>query len=311
MPELLSVIIVSWNVRELLRRCLISLAPHRDAIPMQVIVVDSASGDGSAEMVAADFPWVELVASPDNVGFPAANNIGLAMARGRFILLLNPDTEVVGEALATLIAYLEANPGVGIAGPQLLNPDGSVQSSRRRFPTLATGFFESTWLQPFAPRRLLARYYAEDLADGETGAVDWVTGAAIMARREVVEQVGGLDPGYFMYSEELDWCRRIRDAGWRVVYLPAAQIVHHAGKSSEQAVTARHINFQRAKLRYYRQYHGSGAAWLLRLFLLASYVLQIGVEGAKGLLGHKRELRRQRVASYWEVVKSGLRPADG
>jgi N-acetylglucosaminyl-diphospho-decaprenol L-rhamnosyltransferase len=311
MPELLSVIIVSWNVRELLRRCLISLAPHRDAIPMQVIVVDSASGDGSAEMVAADFPWVELVASPDNVGFPAANNIGLDIARGRYLLLLNPDTEVVGEALATLIAYLEANPGVGIAGPQLLNPDGSVQSSRRRFPTLATGFFESTWLQPFAPRRLLARYYAEDLADGETGAVDWVTGAAIMARREVVEQVGGLDPGYFMYSEELDWCRRIRDAGWRVVYLPAAQIVHHAGKSSEQAVTARHINFQRAKLRYYRQYHGSGAAWLLRLFLLASYVLQIGVEGAKGLLGHKRELRRQRVASYWEVVKSGLRPADG
>jgi N-acetylglucosaminyl-diphospho-decaprenol L-rhamnosyltransferase len=126
-----------------------------------------------------------------------------------------------------------------------------------------------------------------------------------------VEQVGGLDPGYFMYSEELDWCRRIRAAGWRVVYLPAAQIVHHAGKSSEQAVTARHINFQRAKLRYYRKYHGSGAAWLLRLFLLASYVAQIGVEGAKGIIGHKRALRRQRVASYWEVVKSGLRPADG
>jgi N-acetylglucosaminyl-diphospho-decaprenol L-rhamnosyltransferase len=311
MPEELSVIIVSWNVRELLRRCLLSLAPHRAAIAMQIIVVDSASGDGSAEMVAADFPWVELVASPDNVGFPAANNIGLAMARGRFILLLNPDTEIVGEALATLIAYLQDNPDVGIAGPQLLNPDGSVQSSRRRFPTLATGFFESTWLQSLAPRRLLARYYAEDLPHGETGDVDWITGAAMMARQEVVEQVGGLDPGYFMYSEELDWCRRIRAAGWRVVYLPAAQIVHHAGKSSEQAVTARHINFQRAKLRYYQKYHGSAAAWLLRLFLLASYVAQIGVEGAKGIIGHKRALRRQRVASYWEVVKSGLRPADG
>jgi N-acetylglucosaminyl-diphospho-decaprenol L-rhamnosyltransferase len=105
------------------------------------------------------------------------------MARGRFILLLNPDTEIVGEALATLIAYLQDNPDVGVAGPQLLNPDGSVQSSRRRFPTLATGFFESTWLQPLAPRRLLARYYAEDLPDDETGDVDWVTGAAMMARR--------------------------------------------------------------------------------------------------------------------------------
>lgn len=311
MPVELSVIIVSWNVRELLRRSLLSLAPHRDAIATQVIVVDSASGDGSAEMVAADFPWVELVASTENVGFPAANNIGLERARGRYILLLNPDTEVVGDALAALLAYLQANPGVGLAGPQLLNPDGSLQSSRRRFPTVATGFFESTWLQPLAPRRLLARYYAEDLPDDETSDVDWVTGAAMMVRRQVVEQVGGLDPGYFMYSEELDWCRRIRAAGWRVVYFPAAQIIHHSGKSSEQAVTARHINFQRAKLRYYRKYHGGAAALLLRLFLLASYLAQIGVEGAKGLLGHKRALRRQRVAAYWEVVKSGLRPADG
>lgn len=311
MQEDLSVIVVSWNVRDLLRRCLASLAGSRDKLAMQVIVVDSASADGSAEMVAADFPWVDLIASPENVGFPAGNNLGLPMARGRFIFLLNPDTEVVGDALSTLVAFLEANHDVGAAGPQLLNPDGSVQSSRRRFPTLATAFFESTWLQPLAPRRLLSRYYALDLPDDATADVDWLTGAALMTRQEVVEQVGGLDEGYFMYSEELDWCHRIRDAGWRVVYLPAAQIVHHVGKSSEQAVTARHINFQRAKLRYYRKYHGNGAATLLRLFLLASYLVQIAVEGAKGLIGHKRELRRQRVASYWEVVRSGLRPADG
>jgi N-acetylglucosaminyl-diphospho-decaprenol L-rhamnosyltransferase len=311
MQEDLSVIIVSWNVRDLLRRCLASLEPGREALAMQVIVVDSASADGSAEMVAAEFPWVELIVSPENVGFPAGNNLGLAMARGRFMLLLNPDAEVVGDALSTLVAFLDANHGVGVAGPQLLNPDGSVQSSRRRFPTLATAFFESTWLEAVAPRRLLARYYALDLPDEATGDVDWVTGAALMTRQEVVERVGGLDEGYFMYSEELDWCHRIRDAGWRIVYLPAAQIVHHVGKSSEQAVTARHINFQRAKLRYYRKYHGSGAATLLRLFLLASYLAQIALEGAKGLLGHKRELRRQRVASYWEVVRSGLRPADG
>jgi GT2 family glycosyltransferase len=252
---------------------------------------------------------VELVASAENVGFPAGNNLGLARARGRRLLLLNPDTEVVGGALTALVDYLDAHPDVGVVGPQLLNADGTVQSSRRRFPTLATAFFEGAWLQPLAPRRLLSRYYVLDRPDGETSDVDWVVGAAIMTRQEVVQQVGPLDAGYFMYSEELDWCRRIRDAGWRVVYLPEAQIVHHYGKSSEQAVTYRHINFQRARLRYFRKYHGRLACAALRLFLLVGYLVQIGVEGAKGLLGHKRALRRQRVASYWAVVRSGLRPA--
>ncbi|MDT8306814.1 MAG: glycosyltransferase family 2 protein [Anaerolineae bacterium] len=311
MSAAVSVVIVSWNVRDLLRSCLTSLAAQRDALSLQVIVVDSASGDGTAEMVAAEFPWVELVACPENIGFPAGNNLGFALATHPYLFLLNPDTEVAGDAIDTLVAFLEANRDVGVVGPQLLNADGSVQSSRRRFPTLATGFFESTWLEAVAPRRVLDDYTMRDRGDDQQSDVDWLMGAALMARREVVDQVGGLDPGYFMYSEELDWCRRIRDAGWRIVYVPEAQIVHHAGKSSEQAVTARHINFQRAKLRYFRKYHGRLAATLLRLFLLASYLAQIGLEGAKGIVGHKRALRWQRVASYWEVVQSGLPPADG
>ena len=125
----------------------------------------------------------------------------------------------------------------------------------------------------------------------------------------MVEQVGPLDEAYFMYSEELDWCRRIKDAGWRVVYLPQARVVHHGGKSSEQAVTQRHVNFQRAKLRYFRKYHGRAPAACLRLYLLASYCAQIVLEGGKGLVGHKRQLRWQRVRSYWQVVRTGLHPA--
>jgi len=309
MAEDLTIVVVSWNVRDLLRGCLASIDRGRGDLALQVIVVDSASTDSSAEMVAAEFPWVELIASAENVGFPAGNNLGLVRARGRHVFLLNPDTEVIGDALSTLVAYLDAHPDVGVVGPQLLNADGTVQSSRRRFPTLATAFFESTWLERLAPRRLLDRYYVLDRPDGETSDVDWVVGAALMVRQSVVQQVGPLDAAYFMYSEELDWCRRIRDAGWRVVYLPAAQVVHHYGKSSEQAVTARHINFQRAKLRYFRKYHGWLVCAVLRLYLLAGYLVQIGVEGAKGLLGHKRALRRQRIASYWAVVRSGLRPA--
>jgi GT2 family glycosyltransferase len=305
----LSIIIVSWNVRELLQGCLASIQQSPGNLALETIVVDSGSTDGSPEMIEAVFPWVRLIAREENVGFPQGNNIGLGEANGRYLLLLNPDTVVVGQALTTMVQYLDDNPKVGVVGGQLLNPDGTIQSSRRRFPTVATAFFESTWLQPLAPAGVLRRYYAEDVADDEPADVDWVKGACLMTRRAVVNEVGLLDPDYFMYSEELDWCRRIKTAGWRVVYLPAAKIIHHEGKSSEQAVTARHINFQRAKLRYFRKYHGFLVTLALRLFLLLNYIWQLALESVKGLLGHKKELRRQRVKAYWQVIRSGLRPA--
>ena len=304
----LSIIIVSWNVRELLQNCLHSILAETN-LTMQIIVVDSASTDGSAAMVAENFPQVELVACQENVGFPGGNNLGLERANGRYILLLNPDTVVHGDALAKMVSYLEENPKVGVVGPQLLNEDGSVQSSRRRFPTMRTAFFESTWLQPYAPQALLDDYFVRDVADEETAVVEWLMGACLMIRQEIVAQVGGLDEKYFMYSEELDYCRRIHEAGWQVVYYPQAKVTHLSGKSSEQAVTQRHINFNRAKLRYFRKYHGRLAAGMLRLFLLKSYGWQLVLEAIKGAVGHKRPLRWQRVKAYWMVLRSGLRPA--
>ena len=149
------------------------------------------------------------------------------------------------------------------------------------------------------------------LCPHRAGDVHWVTGAALMARREAVEQVGPLDEGFFMYSEELDWCRRFREAGWRVVYLPTARIVHYVGKSSEQVLPARHIHFQTSKVRYFRKYYGPATAEVLRLFLLANYLWQIGLEGSKWLLGHKRPLRAERIAAYRQVVRSGLRSKEG
>ena len=279
----LSIVIVNWNVCDLLRRCLHSIFSNlQSPISSQVVVVDNGSSDGSVEMVRAEFPTVHVIANTENRGFPAANNQGLAVAQGRYILLLNPDTEIVGDGLATLLAFADAHPDVGMVGPQLLYPDGSIQSSRRRFPTLATAFFESTWLQPYAPRRLLERYELLDQSDTVVQDVDWLYGAALMARREAIEQVGPMDESFFMYSEELDWCRRFRETGWRVVYLPAAQIIHHEGKSSEQVVAARHIHFQTSKVRYFRKYHGRVAAEALRLFLIGSYVWQLVVEGQSG-----------------------------
>jgi len=232
MPEL-SIVIVSWNVRDLLRGCLRSLYAAPEGRAAQVIVVDNGSTDGSAEMVEAEFPAVQLVRGSENRGFAAANNTGLALAQGRYVLFLNPDTEIIGAALAALLGYAAAQPDVAVVAPQLLNSDGSLQPSRYRFPTFATAFFESTWLEPIAPRQLLDRYYVRDLPEDQVCDVDWVRGAALLVRRAAIDAVGPLDEGFFMYSEELDWCRRFRDAGWRVVYLPTAQVIHHGGKSSD------------------------------------------------------------------------------
>ncbi|MGC8781289.1 MAG: glycosyltransferase family 2 protein, partial [Anaerolineae bacterium] len=268
----LSVIIVSWNVRDLLRECLKSVVSDQSSIATQpqhdvsqltieVIVVDNASTDGSAAMVAAEFPQVRLIANAENRGFSGGNNQGIALARGRYILFLNPDTVVLADALRKMAAYLDAHDDVGVVGPQLRYGDGRLQSSCRRFPTLWSALFESTplaWHWPDNP--WARRYRMEDLISTIPPAlpenedagieVDWLVGAALMTRRTVLEQVGGFDEGYFMYSEELDWCRRVKGAGWRIVYLPAAQIIHYEGKSSEQVVTARHIRFQTSKVRY-------------------------------------------------------------
>jgi GT2 family glycosyltransferase len=192
-------------------------------------------------------------------------------------------------------------------GPKLLNEDGTTQSSRRRFPTLASGIFESTWLEGLAPRKVLSRYYYQDVDDSEITEVDWVTGAALVVRREVIDKVGVFDPGFFMYSEEVDWQRRIKSAGWRITYLPQAQVVHYGGKSSDQVTPLRHIRFQTSKIRYFRKHHGVAAAAIVRLVILLNYVWQLGVETLKGLLGHKRNLRRERVSAYWQVLRSGLR----
>ena len=302
----LSVVILNWNVRDLLQQCLKSLTTAHDPFSTEVIVVDNASSDDSVAMMRAEFPDVRLVVNTTNRGYAGGNNDGIAAATRRYVLILNPDTQAVGDALSTLATYADAHPDVGVVAPQLLNADGSVQSSRRRFPTLMTALFESTWLQPIAPRGVLRDYYVLDRADDETQEVDWAVGACLLVRRQVIQQVGALDEEFFMYSEEMDWCRRIQQAGWRIVYLPQAQVIHHMGKSSDQVVAQRHIYFQTSKVRYFRKHHGKWTAGFLRIALLGMYVWQLALEAAKGLIGYKRELRRERVRAYWQVLRSGL-----
>jgi N-acetylglucosaminyl-diphospho-decaprenol L-rhamnosyltransferase len=334
----LSIIIVNWNVCGLLCRCLhsildeavpradapyvwqlghagsrmpdgrgLSAAPGLSAFEFEVLVIDSASTDDSVETVRQEFPGVRLYPSETNLGYTGGNNLGMRESRGRYVLVLNPDTEVLGNALGTMVAYMDDHPRVGVVGPQILWPDGSVQPSRRRFPTLRTALVESTFLQKRFPRHpIIRRYYVLDQPDTVVSEVDWVQGACLMVRREVIEQVGVLDDAYFMYSEELDWQRRIAAAGWKVVYLPSAQIVHYEGKSSEQAVALRHIRFSRSKVRYFGKHHGSLAGQIVRGWLLFNYTYEWTVEALKWCLGHRRDLRRERMRAYEQVLRSRL-----
>lgn len=321
-----SVVIVNWNVRDLLRRCLASIAGSDDLFVLgaastsgrwtaEVIVVDNASTDGSVAMLAAEFPFVRVIANTENVGFTRGNNQGLAVSRGRYVLFLNPDTDLAAGALAAMLAFAEANPQVGILGPQLRYGDDSKQSSRRRFPTMATFFMESTVVQQWWPRnRVLSRYYMLDRPDDAVSQVDWVVGACMLVRRAVLDEIGGFDEGFFMYSEELDLCQRAVNAGWQVVYYPPALVTHYEGKSSEQVVAARHVRFFSSRVRYVRKYHGAAAAALVRGFLLLTFVYQWIVEAAKWLAGlvipsqrDQRSMRRERMAAYRAVLRSGLR----
>lgn len=315
----LAIIIVSYNVRDLLRRCLRSIDDSLGASSLhyRTLVVDNASSDGSAAMVAAEFPQVELIASTVNLGFAGGNNLGLRRLLGsdlhapdapRAVLLLNPDTEIVGDAPTDMLRYLDQHPEVVVVGPQLRYGDGSPQSSRRRFPTIGTLFWESTLLELWWPRNPWARRYRyDDQPVAIPQPVDWLVGAALLVRSSAVARAGLLDEEFFMYSEELEWQSRLGAAQPKsIVYLPGATILHHEGKSSEQNLARRHINFNRSKLRYAKLRWGRLVAWPLRVFLLTTYIIQLSIESGKWLVGHKRPLRRQRMAQYSTILRSGL-----
>lgn len=362
----LSIVIVSWNVRDVLRACLASIARASEPVPgsgegdgtgapgasgtaddlrlfgppdaiytLETVVVDNASSDGTQEMVAAEFPWVRLVRSAENLGFSRGNNAGVQAARGRALFFLNPDTEIIapdgkdsdrdgsgrtdgGDSLWALYAALQDDLTVGMAGPQLRYGDGERQENRRRFPTPLTGFFESTWLgQAWPHNRWAQREHMADWAADFPHDVDWLVGAAMLCRRRALDAVSShwpdappsapFDEGFFMYSEELDLCRRLKDAGWRIVYVPGALVVHHEGKSSEQAVAARHIRFNRSKVRYWGKWFGPRWAGALRRYLLLEYWVQVQLERAKWLFGSQREIRKQRIGQYKQVLESRLR----
>lgn len=282
----LSVVTVSWNVVGLLRRCLQTLSDELSSITenVEVFIIDNASADGSAQMVAAEFPQFHLIANDSNRGFAIANNQALKLSRSEYVLLLNPDTEVQPGALATLINFMDSNPDAAIVAPQLLNSDGSVQRSCREFPTFAGMLYELLGLSKMFPNHpLFGRYKMLEFNHDYCREVDQPEGACLMMRRSVIDQVGMLDEGFFMLFEEVDWCYRIKQANWQIWFTPEAKVIHHYGQSIKQVKARMILSSHRGLYRYWRKHLSHGQA-LLAPFVYAGLMILAAVRIASHTL---------------------------
>jgi GT2 family glycosyltransferase len=290
------VVIVSWNVRELLRACLRSLPAAAGQRSHEVIVVDAASTDGTAEMVRDEFPAVRLCAQDENVGFARGNNIGMALAAGRYVLLLNPDTEIMAGSLAELVRMMDARPTVGLAGVRQVTGEGELVHTIRLFPNALNALGDALSAERLARRpRWLGERVTDPAAYERESPCDWTTGAFMLVRREAIESAGLLDERFFMYSDEADFCRRIKTAGWDVRHLPAMTIVHHAFKDGVKPTVD--ILSAHSRMKYARKHFSPGhraafgAAVMLRHALRSVYA----GGGETGRL--KRDANRRAIAT--------------
>jgi GT2 family glycosyltransferase len=249
----LAIIIVSWNTRELLAQCLASLFDQPPTAAFTVWVVDNASTDGSADLVRQRFPQVKLLANEHNLGFAQANNQAIQQCHQEYILLLNPDTVVLPGAVDSLVNFLASQPQAGAAGSRLLNPDGTLQISCYPSPTLLREWWFLLHLDALWP---YGRYNMHQWDTTAPREVDVLQGASFLLRRSVLDQVGFLDGDYFMYSEEVDLCRRIQQAGWRLYWVPQSQVIHYGGQSTRQIAADMFLQLYLGKLKYFRKHNG-------------------------------------------------------
>ena len=275
-----SAIIVNWNTKNLLHACLTSLQDDATAVRVETIVVDNGSRDGSAQMVARDFPGVQLLVNARNMGFAAATNRGMKQARGRYVLLLNSDAVVLPGAIQEMVRYMDAHPHVGAVGPRLRNGDRSPQSSMRDFPHLDRDALAILEMERWPlVGRIIWRYSRHTSLYGSdhstTRDVDWVVGACLLLRREAIEHVGSLDEGYFFFAEEMDLCWRLRQHGWPIVFLASAEIVHLGGQSAARVPAARLTWHYAGLLRFYGRHRTPAHCTVLRAVIALAAALHM------------------------------------
>ncbi len=264
----LSIVIVTWNSQDYIRACLDSIVRAGTSIGYEMLVVDNASSDDTVQIVRRSHPQVCLIPNRQNLGYAHANNQGIEKSTGRYVLLLNPDTEIRGNALDLMLKFLDANPNAGALGPKLLNPDGSVQPSCREFPGFSTLLWEFSGLSKLSPKsRIFGRWRMGYFGFDRTGEVDQPMGSCLMLRRETLEQVGLFDEAFPMFFNDVDLCYRIKAAGWKILFYPDAEVTHYRGASTSKAkrkmIWLSHLAFYR----FFKK-HKTGPGNRLVLFLL-------------------------------------------
>ncbi len=267
---ILTVVIINWNTREDLLACLSSIKDGLRFSLFELLVIDNGSKDGTSAEVRKKHPWVELVENGKNLGFAKAANIALRRMKGRYVLLLNPDTRVRERAIEKLFSFTEAHPEVGVVGAQLLNADGSKQNSIANFPSLTTELLNKSLLRWLFPKRFPSKVkdYPEPIE------VDSVIGACMMVRRDAIEQVGLLDEDYFLFLEETDWCYRMKKADWKIYHVPQAEIYHFQGKSAEKVKKRAKVEFYRSRYHFFKKNRGS-LQWAI---LLIGLMIRLGFQ---------------------------------
>jgi N-acetylglucosaminyl-diphospho-decaprenol L-rhamnosyltransferase len=309
-PPGLGVVVVSYNTRELLASCLASLGAEitRAAISTETWVVDNASADGSPAMVAANFPWVHLLALETNVGFAAANNRVLRAWLDQphtappCALILNPDTEIRPGAVTALVGALRSDPSAGVVGPAFVFPDGRFQHGAFRFPGLVQTALDLVPIPRLTDSRLNGRYPHAIHARGTPFVVDFPLGACLLVRTSAVRSVGLLDEGYFMYAEEVDWCRRMRARGYRALCVPSAVVVHHAGASTRRAPERMFVALWRSRLRYFARHEGRCRRVALTALVRLGFTLRSYADRAATGRGRLDEADRRARAEAYRAV---------
>ena len=293
----LSVIIVSWNTKKLLYDCLNSIYKFTSGLKFEVVVVDNGSGDGSVDMVEKKFPKTKLILNKENLGFSKANNQGIKIAKGQYIFLLNSDTYLVENSFKKLLNNIKLRSKLGVIAPQLLNEDQTIQQSAGYFPHLPQIFFWMSFLDDLPFGMLFKPYHIDHDSFYKNGhQIDWVTAAAMLIPKKVIDEVGLLDPQIFMYGEEVEWCYRIKKAGYKVYFYPNTKIIHIGRGSRQKVPTQAFIGEYEGLMYFYKKYKSRVALQILKVLLKIGALVRIAVFGALG--------RKELAKSYVETFKA-------
>jgi len=285
----LSVIIVNWNTQQVTCDCLRSIYEQPSRLACEVIVIDNASSDRSVEAIRRAFPQVRLIENKENRGFAAANNQGMAVASGRYLLLLNSDTIVLDNALDKAVQFAGEQPDAAVVGCRVLNPDKTLQRTCFMFPSLANMFLAISYVYKLFPRnKFFGRERMTWWDRSDVREVDVVTGCFMLVRREAIDEVGVMDERFFMYGEETDWCYRFKEAGWKVLFTPVAEIIHLGGQSSKKVRVDMLIQLRISILRFMRKHYGWLTYHLACLLVMLFFVVRVPVWALVALLHGKQ-----------------------